>query len=257
MFKNETTYDSVWNTEENRSALRKLESKYLDNCECSSHCPVAWAPEVLELLETIDRELGIRKNQDTINGFYVQGNIISWFFISPWKNLFQAFSYQLFGSYRYNKTHKKIMYVIRSFISPIKYGLSALRVKMINPCLNKLGNKRVSLSQIKEKFGYFTFYYDAPDAFKDFIERERRKCEIKLAIKGAYLPIESFWDASVVYAIETEHHPDCLSIESDPNTGLKRVTETKYRIAMKELGLNLKDIKDKADIKAATKADPV
>jgi len=85
MYNNEVTYNKKWETPENKAALKKLYDKFFDRSYAAPSCPIAWAPEVLELLELLDKELGIERNTSTIGAYYVQGTPLEWFIIGPFK----------------------------------------------------------------------------------------------------------------------------------------------------------------------------
>lgn len=270
---NDVTYAEKWDTPENRAALKKLESKYFDKSGCAPDCPVAWAPEVLELFETLDRELGFIHNTSSIRGYYIQGTLKDWFVTDPWKNMFRSVKSNFFSekpptvrvrtatnlTYRKKTIGERIAAVCESFMHSIKYGIRASKVKYLNPVRNKYSKNKISLGQLKEKWGSLTIYFNAPAAFDDYIEDLIRKTEIKLALKGAYYPIESFWDSGTSYNIENDYNPDSVTITYGEYKGERTVTMTKttYRKAMLDLGLDLKEIKNKADMKAASKADPL
>ena len=78
MYNNEVTYNDKWDTVENREALKRLEDKYFSKSECGPSCPVSWAPEVLEMMDKPQKELGFCRNESTMGGYYVQGNHIKW-----------------------------------------------------------------------------------------------------------------------------------------------------------------------------------
>jgi hypothetical protein len=53
--------------------------------------------------------------------------------------------------------------------------------------------------------------------------------------------------------VGTEYRPDIITTKVDESDGTIDVTETKYRAAMKELGFDLKEIKEKAELRKAIK----
>lgn len=273
---NDVTYADKWDTPENLAALAKLDAKFFSKSECRADCPVAWAPEVLELMETLERELGFKHNEKTIRGYYIQGTPLEWFLKRPWSGLFYAFKKNVFerpadfdaprsargpDGMRPRKTIlKRIKSIPMGFFEPIIYGIKALTVMYVNPLRNKYQKKRISMGQLKEKYGYLTCYFHAPEAFKEFIDQEKAKCVIKLALKGAYYPIESLYNSAMEFHCDDEYHPDTYEVtrgamsSGEPFTKVKITTMRKY---MKEMGLDLKEIKDKADMRAAMKADPL
>lgn len=269
MYNNEVTYDKKWDTPENRAALEKLRRKYFDSSECSPDCPVAWAPEVLELFEMLDKELGFCHNESTMRGYYIQGDAKKWFLVDPWKNMIYTFYSNVFKSPKITVYHddgtrskkskpigERITDIWKAWWHSIGYGLRAVRIRKVNPILNRIQKNKIRLGQLKEKYGELTVYFSAPDVFEEFIDQEIRKVEIKLAMKGAYYPIESFWDSSTSYSVGTEYRPDIITTKVDESDGTIDVTKTTYRSAMKELGLDLKEIQAKAELRKAMKADP-
>lgn len=273
MYNNDITYHEKWETPENKAALAILEKKYFAKSECSPSCPVSWAPEVLEMMDTIERELGFRRNERTMHGYYIQGRAADWFIKNPWSGFFSSFRNNFLGKpydYTYDETKTKtkaerrvsrsfknrIKSVLSAVAHPISYGFRACMILYVNPRLNQLTKPKVTLGQLKEKYGSLTCYFHTSDAFEEFVDNEVRKCEIKLAMKGAYYPVESFWDAGTRYDVGNEWRPDVITstVAAD---GTITVTETKYRAAMKELGLDLKDIQAKAELAKAAKAKKV
>lgn len=270
MYNNEITYDEKWNTPENRKALEKLQRKYFNYSACRPDCPVAWAPEVLELFELLDKELGFIRNEGTIRGYYVQGNFFNWFLKDPIKNFFSSFkTYIISCPTKWDRKaevriplswSERFDRFVSSTLHPIKYGFRATKVAYINKYLNKYSKAKISLGQVKEKYGSLRVYFSAPAAFEEWVENEIRKCEIKLAMKGAYYPVESFWDSGIGYSAGTEYNPDIIKSEmkTDPDGRVwYSVDKTTYRGVMKELGLDLKEIEKKAILRKASKADPL
>jgi len=267
MCNNEVTYHEMWNTPENRAALAILELKYFNKSNASPSCPVGWAPEVLELMDKLQSELGFMHNESTMRGYYIKGNLSDWFLKSPWSGMFYAFKKNVFGKpqdrvrsgdtweYKRRPIHKRIAAIIDAFTHPMRYGFRALTIRYVNPRLNRFQKNRISLGQLKEKYGHLTCYFHTEPAFEEYVEQEVRKCEIKLALKGCYYPIESFWDSSCGYSVGTEYRPDTITTKVDPKDGTIDVERTTYRQAMKDLGLDLKEIQHKAELAKAQKAN--
>lgn len=256
MYNNEVTYHKKWETPENQAILEKLDRKYFDKSICYPSCPPAWAPEILELLNLFDKELGIAYNTSTLRSYYPQGNWISWFITSPAKN----FWYSLKNVFKYEEHSKKtiidkVVNILPSTFRSYGYGYRCIRVKYINPILNNIFKPKFQLDQIKEKYGHLTIYYTCPPAFEEWVDREIRKVELKLALKGAYYPIESFWDSASSRNVNNEYHPDTVEVEKGINSydgkPYTSVTKTMYRGLMKELGLNLQDVEMKAMMAAS------
>lgn len=261
-YNNSVTYDEKWETEENKAAYEKLDKKYFDRSYASPSCPTAWAPEVLELLETLDKELGIERNTRTLRAYYPQGSFGDWFFKSPIKDAFSTFKRHFFEpkpewQKKNYSLFEKLEKVAGAFTHPIGYGFRCIKILHINPILNRIFKPKLALSQLKEKYGRLTIYFNAPEAFEDWVNNEIRKTTVKLAMKGAYYPIESLWDASVEYNVGTEYEPDVVDVErgisSYDNKPYTKVRKTVYRKAMKDVGLNLQDIEMKAMLAASKK----
>ena len=266
MFNNEVTYADKWNTPENIAAYEILEKKYFDNSICSPSCPVAWAPEILELMNLFDSELGIKRNTSTMRAWTIKGNALQWFVIDPWKNAYKSIVNNfLKPPLRWSEPltiNEKLQGVAKAFVSSYSYGIKAIKIQTINPYLNKLDKPKLELSQLKEKYGQLVIYFNSPSAFEDWVNNEIRKTELKLAIKGVYYPIESFWDASSCYNVGNDFEPDIITSEvKTKDYGDKKnyieITKTTYRKSMKELGLDLKDIEIKAMLAAQTKESKI
>lgn len=269
MYNNEVTYNEQWNTPENRKALETLQRKFFDKSECSPDCPVAWAPEVLELMETLERELGFYYNESTMRGYYIQGTPKDWFLYDPILSIKSAFESNILsapadwskprgpdGTRPRKSAVKRFLALLTAPLHSVGYGFRALKIKYIHPILNKIRKPKIRLGQLKEKYGELTCYFHTTDAFEEYVDREVRKTEIKLALKGCYYPIEGFWTASIGYTVGTEYRPDTITTKVDPKDGTINVKETTYRGVMKELGLDLKEIEKKYIMKQASKADP-
>lgn len=269
MFNNEMTYNEKWNTPENRAALSKLERKYFDRSECAPSCPVAWAPEVLEMMETLEKELGFQYNEKTIRGYYIRGNLNSWFLFEPWTSFKSAWIANILhspadwdaprgkdGKRPRRSLVKRLLTVAFSPFTPMKYGFKAITVGYINKIRNAIYKPKIRISQIKEKYGELRCYFSTSEAFEVYVDREIRKCEIKLSLKGCYYPIENYWNARTEYAVGTEHRPDLITSSEPRSDGIVYIKETTYRGIMKELGLDLKEIEEKYILKQASKVDP-
>lgn len=196
MYKNKIIYDKKWEIPSNIEALSTLQSKYFHYADCSSHCPAAWAPEVLELLNLLKKELGILRNENTLSGYYIQGDLVNWFITNPIKNFISSIVLNIFGKPTKYDRHlgenvipsfsDRLRRILDSTLHPIKYGFKASKVRYINRILNKFSRAKISLGQIKEKYGHLTIYYDAPETDKQFIEDEINKTIARLTQKGAY-----------------------------------------------------------------------
>lgn len=263
MYNNEVTYSEAHNTEANKKAHEILQRKYFDKSECSPDCPVAWAPEVLEMMDFLQKELGFAHNEGTLRGYYVQGKWYDWFVLNPIKAPYNAvkrlFSYQADYSVERvdgeKRPGKSFLTKLKAFpgemfgdiVHSYRYGLRAMVVTYINPIRNKIEKPRIRLGQLKEKYGELRCYFHTSEAFSEFVENEIRKCEIKLAMKGVYYPLEGFYESGVSYNIDNEHHPDTITVTEEEYNGKKytKLKKTSYRKVMKELGVDLEALKQK------------
>jgi hypothetical protein len=262
MFNNDLTYSKKWETEENLKAHHELERKFFDRSIAYPSCPISWAPEVLELLSLIDKELGIERNTDTMCSYRISGKPSDWFLLHPIKGAFNAFiSGFLKPKPEWKETEdsilKKIFHIYESFTHPFGYGFKALKIKYVNKFLNYIFSPKVRLSQIKEKYGDLTLYIDAPDAFDGWINEQIKKTKIKLSIKGAYYSLEQLYDQTTITYHSVEHNPDLISIENCTNSlddsTYTKVSKTIYRKLMQDMGLDLNEVAVKAMLKAQKK----
>jgi hypothetical protein len=251
MYNNEVTYDKKWETQDNKKAYKKLDKKFFDRSICYPSCPEAWAPEVLELLNLFDKELGVARNESTIRSYYIQGNPLQWFVTDPFKNLYKSLI-SLFleplPSYRKQPytVAEKLQKIVSSFTHSIAYGFRASKVLYVNPILNKIFRPKFRLDQVKEKYGQLNIYYSVPEAFEEWVENEINKTIVKLAIKGAYYPLETLYGYRVGNYVETEYNPDTIEVErkigSDGQENVL-VYKTTMRKIMKDMGVNMEDVK--------------
>src|SRR6185369_5088302 len=164
MYNNEVTYHDKWDTEENRKWQDKCDS-YTMRCLCMSDVPKAWAKEVCELLEEIDKEFGIRYVINYHYGLSVR--------FSFWKSLFGPFQILwdkpylgkpeemsnlifLKKSLRHNiKKPKRFLY---AYVGLVKRGFFLLK----GTVYNWWREPKVYISQIKEKYGELRIYHSGP-----------------------------------------------------------------------------------------------
>jgi len=191
MCNNDVTYHEKWDTMENNAALKKLDEKFFDRSVCSPHCPVGWAPEVLEMLEHIDQKFGIKRNTSTIRAYRVTNTMFELFVKAPYNGVMYAL--------RTKENRKNEPYTLTDRLNRAKvelfhtltYARKAFMVKYVNGLINTVLRPKVELSQIKEKYGYLTLYFRVDnDEYKEYINKLQREVVIKLATKGAYYPLE-------------------------------------------------------------------
>lgn len=258
MFNNEVTYNEKWETPENKAALKKLVEKYFARSRCYPDCPVSWAPEVLELLETLDKELGISYNTDTSYGYYITFNLVSQLFIQPFKDAGSTF-YDNFikridgrSEYEVKKRSKPVLVrlasVFDSFMTSPKYCLKAFKIRYINQLLNLIYKPKLTLDQVKEKYGGLRIYFTTSEFYEPYVEHLIAKTEIKLALKGCYYPVESFWNAGRSRYVGNDFYPDIVKSEEKIDSDGKKVYdvfESTHRKAMKELGIDLSTMEER------------
>ena len=256
MFNNDVTYDIKWETDDNKRALLELERKFFPRSECWPSCPTAWAPEVLELLNHLDDEFGIRRNTTTISSIYVKDSWLQDLTINPFleahKEFNRAFLLKDLRSYEQKYYDGKSLLfklssVGRAFMRSYQMGATSFKIRVINRVLNATLNPKISLDQIKEKYGHLNVYYGAPDYLSEYIDNEVRKTELKIAAKGAYYPIENFYS----HAVSTYSEVCDLEVKisrTDEKTE-QSVTRYPYRRLMKDMGINLEEIESKAESK--------
>lgn len=251
-YNNAVTYHIYWDTPENEKYNRLLRKKYLYRPYCMSDCPKGWSKEVFELLQTIDKELGIEYNTATNGGMNFNGNLFDWFIKEPFETaflchleflLFHEFGNPKFPKKRFWPTSLKERlrqlpgrlsnipkYLYRDMVS----GLHKATVRYINPMLNRVLRKRVRLSQIKEKYGNLTIYFTAPDCYSDWIDREIRKTEVKLSLKGCYWPLSGFWNSYSGYHVNSKFRPDVI-VATPREDGTIDVVQSCYRGVIKDV----------------------
>lgn len=192
MCNNDVTYHEKWDTLANNAALKKLDEKFFDRSVCSPHCPVGWAPEVLEMLEHIDQKFGIKRNTETIRAYRITNSMFELFFKHPYSNVMYALKTKKDLKKKPLTLTDRLKRAKGELVRTLTYARKAFMVKYVNNLINKALKPEVELSQIKEKYGYLTlyFYVENPEYKKD-IDRLVRETVIKLATKGAYYPLET------------------------------------------------------------------
>jgi hypothetical protein len=250
-YNNGITYHKSWDTSENRRWNELLHNRYLERPYCSSDCPLAWSKEVYELLDMLDRKFGIEYNTSSIRGYNFKGSPLRWFVLDPLKSITVAHIEYLMCKSISQENQWLVKHWPKSLVDRLKafpkrffdsvislpnYTVQALRktkVAYINRILNRVLRKQIQLSQVKEKFGSLTIYFSSPNYLDEYIDDEIRRTEVKLALKGAYHPLESFWNSYNGWATGTKHHPDVITTESKGGTSY--VKKTVYRNILKEM----------------------
>lgn len=187
VYNNDVTYHEKWDTMKNNAALKRLDEKFFDRSICSPRCPVGWAPEVLELLERLDKEFGIARNTQTIRAYRVDDSMFELIFKRTFNNVKYAFK-----EIRRNKRYtlkKRFQDARKELVGSFNYASKVFMMRYINGIINKVLRPKVVLSQIKEKYGYLTIYFDCAPEHEDYINGLVREVTVKLATKGAYYPL--------------------------------------------------------------------
>lgn len=239
-FNNHVTYDLRWETKRAETYLNKLENKYYDRSVCQPSCPHAWAEEVYNLLEYLNKEFGIEYNTSTIRGYrFSDHNIVKGLlydpFINPFKDFYNYFIMprlqpkddffkQFYGD---RSVANKIKLIIEGAFHPIYYSLRCFKFRYVHRMYNFLLKPKITLDQVKEKYGYLTIYFTAPEYLEEHIREKIRETEMLLAKKGAYYTPENFYFTKQSYK------------------------EYPYREILKKLGFNMDSIALLAEEKRA------
>jgi hypothetical protein len=256
IYNNDVTYDIKWDTKENLKALKEVERKYFHRSVCYPSCPTAWAPEVLEMLDYLDKEFGIMWNEQTIMAYQPQGKWYFLFTVEPILNVLRAiksnflrfkFKEEWDREHYKKKTFKKrVSSVVNSFLHAYTYGHNVFRVQVVAPIVNKIRKPKIQLSQLKEKYGRLELYFSAPDYLESHIEDVIAKAKVKIALKGAYYPLETLYNGGwCSYVGNGLHNIDDIDVKLQ-NDGTKVVTRYIYRKVMKDLGVDLEEMALKA-----------
>ena len=210
MFNNDITYADKHDTPENQAALAVLRKKFFPRSECCADCPPAWAPEVLALLEDIDEEWGIARNETTLGG-YTPSELAFW----------------------------------KVVLKNPRYAYRLAQQRFINPLINRILKPKISLGQVKEKYGTIRLYISGPEYITEYIEKLVRKMEIRLAQKGVYYPVESFYYANTSSWVESgDYKVETIRRTSTP---YELLSHFHYREIMRRMGFDMANIKNLAD----------
>lgn len=255
MFNNDVTYNDKWETPENLKALDTVEKKYFHRSVCYPSCPTAWAPEVLEMLDYLDKEFGIAYNTESIMAYATKGKWYYLLTVKPFANLFSSIRYNFLKFkfkdewdreyYKKKTLTKRFKSVGESFLHSYAYGRNVFRVQVIAPIVNRIRKPKINMRQMKEKYGRLELYFQSPDYLEQHIEYMLAKCKLKLALKGAYYPVDSMYNSGWSYNVGDQYRVDDVEITVEPD-GTKNRTDYHYRKAMKDLGLDLKEMEQKA-----------
>ena len=86
----------------------------------------------------------------------------------------------------------RLIDVVNAGIEAAEYNLRILRVLKLNPILNRIKKPKLTIHQIKEKYGRLVIYYTIDGSGNNtYVECRIAETELRLALKGAYYPVES------------------------------------------------------------------
>lgn len=240
LYNNLITYGEKWSTDKKcLKAIKALDRKYFPHTRASSHVPHSWAPEVLELLNRLDKEFGIQRD----NSFRYNW----WNLLLYWRAFKQAWrgTYQInWSETATNRSHtfhgdKKYNFIKALWKSPANFLSTYWDVwsnlfRSLGASYTNLKRKPgIRISQVKEKYGTLRVYYTLlHEKFsEDYVESLIHSTEIKLSLKLVYYPLES------LAAIESTRFLDKADvIVKESSTGWS-ITRRPYRDqALKDLG---------------------
>jgi hypothetical protein len=253
-FNNDVTYADKWDTEENLKALSKVKKKYYHRSVCYPSCPAAWAPEVLEMLEYLDKEFGLAYNTETIMAYRAESKWYWHFTTKPFANAFNSIRSNFLRFrfrdeedrkyYRSRPMKQRFSRVVDAYLRSYTYGRNVFRVQVVAPIVNRIRKPKIHLRQLKEKYGRLELYFSAPDYLEQHVEYIFAKAKIKIALKGAYYPVESLYNGGWSYNVGNEYRVDDVEIKVNAD-GTKQRTDYVYRQAMKDLGIDLKGMEQR------------
>lgn len=206
--------------------IDKLNKRYLSQTMCMSDCPTVWVDEVYNMLEIIDKELGICYREYSNRDDLIRSISKAWEL--EIKHLETGLTY------RYRKKQsflaRTISFpkrLITHLYSSISYSISEKITIEINKIKNKVLKKRVTIDQIKEKYNDLRIYYSVNGEYSKWIDHQIRLCEVKLAQKGVYYKLEDLYNSTISYY--------------DKDISDSMITKFSYREAFRQLNINMED----------------
>lgn len=193
---NEVTYADKWDTKKNRR-YKDMAMDIAKRSDCASSIPLSWAREVYFFLHMLDTKFGIQYSTKTHMGWYYPKTkeMLLLLFVVPIisipRTIKQLYK-DIFGEpskWRKRHTPTKKLRVRETLFegkSAYFHGYQILWHRLYGYFYNKTKGPQISLGQFKEKFGYLTVYYDAPDDIKPQINKYIKALELGLLKKGAY-----------------------------------------------------------------------
>lgn len=189
MYNNEVTYDKKWDTEENIRYQKKCMKILEPRARCMSDVPRAWAKEVYQLLNFINKKYGIQYDLSSFRGWRVDQRVFVLLVKKPFMSLTHNYNRvpdHLKKYYTKKPLHKKILSNIENAISNISQGISILYRDVIGSIYNKLRKPQVRIDQVKEKYGTLRVYCSASPEIEEEIDRLIKSLEVSLCYKDAY-----------------------------------------------------------------------
>ena len=258
MYNNEVTYHKKWETDENRRWQRKA-AKLCARSSLYASIPLAWSKEIYELVKDIDDKFGIRYDLTTYNSYRIDYKTLpKQLFYYPVKEFFStvkslwkdAFNPSKHAARRHPTVLSRWKYTLFGGRHSYLGGWYILFRFVRGSIYNWWRKPQVSMTQMKEKYGYLTIYWSAPNWIENYIDEQETNAVIKLIKKGAYYPADYFYYAySSWYDREHSYQTKRGSfVDSDGNK--IRYTDTKYysyRKALKDAGFDLAKLKRIAD----------
>lgn len=193
MYNNEVTYHKAWDTPDNREYQAKVYKLISGRTYVMSDCPVSWAKEVYEFLSFLEEEFGFRYSNLV---YLTPKNIFLLLVVDPIKAFFKGpskFTRSLWEKERF-PILKDLAYRFKTLFRVPSWNFKLIRLSIKGRIYNYFKKPKISISQIKEKYGQFRFYFSAPPWLNPFIEEQLVELEIKLSLKGVYYPLKNLWD---------------------------------------------------------------
>lgn len=196
-YNNDVTYADKWDTAKNRN-YQKMAMAIAVKSDCGSSIPLSWAREVYFFLRHLEQKYGIKYATDTHRGYYYPTfwQLFKLMFWSPivtlpytlkrlYRDIFcKPKSYQLqYSPTRMDRVRDTLFGHARGGYF---YGYMVLYSVIYARYYNFMHKPKVALHQFKEKFGYVTVYYSAPDDIRKEVDKYIKNLERSLWLKGAY-----------------------------------------------------------------------
>ncbi len=243
MYNNEVTYHDKWDTEENKKYQDKLGKLMKYKARCGTYAPNGWAPELYEMMSSLDEMYGIRYNLAFKEW---------WTLKNSWEGLLARPVKALFGpdkhlrKYESNNVFVRGWKRIKAAFRLYTFYLERLWITNYAEFYNWWYKPLIQIDQIKEKYGELRIYHSSPDGLYEFVEKLAAEVEVKIALKGAYRPIESLYYASYCTYNKVNRY-EVAPCSYRPEEQI--LSDYRYREIMHEHNLDLDEIKRKADIR--------